>query len=214
MSLEASSTLYGLLSNKLKELYTSRKRDLSLQERWIFRGAWLVLNLATQFCASNSSHAVFKGSSSSISEAALLLEVVPKSISDVEQQVLIPFEEQNASKPVDLPASRVSQMPRVPYTKRNDDSKRHDSVFSTVPIHPPLPSSMALLWYTIRVGATDRQKTLLAAECLLGHVWPEKDATAFLKVVGDPAERLGEVEDTEPQRRLGHMLYPEHIALC
>ena len=74
--------------------------------------------------------------------------------------------------------------------------------------HPP-----SLLWYTVFIGTTDQTK-IKQAECLLDHIWPEKDATTVLKLVGNPAQHLAGVEATELRSKLGHMLYPEYDALC
>ena len=111
----------------------------------------------------------------------------------------------------------------MPYTKSNEDTTRRDSVFSFAALEhaqchaatnsSELPSP-ALPWFTVFAGATDRTKTVQAAEYLLGHVWPEKDATAMLKVVGDPTKRLSGDEDTELRNALGRMLFPEYSGLC
>ncbi|KAF2622986.1 hypothetical protein BU25DRAFT_351121, partial [Macroventuria anomochaeta] len=203
-----SNTSYGLLRNKLKELYTSRERDLPLNERWVFRGAWLLLNIATQYYASNPSYEILRGESLRTSEAPLLLEM-PREI-----------------QPLKTPRSsysRVSQVPTMPYTKSNEDPMRRESAFSFTALEhaqchvatnsSALPSP-ALFLYTVFAGATDRTKTVQAAEYLLGHVRPEKDATAILKVVGDPTKRLSGDEGTELRNALGRMLFPEYNALC
>lgn len=108
------------------------------------------------------------------------------------------------------PRPHVSQMSPVPNVERDGDSTRHDSVFST-------PSSQNtsfsappnLLWNVIHAGALDHTKTVFAAEYLLGLIWTEVDATAMLEVIGDPAKRLSEVDETELRKRLCRMLYPE-----
>ena len=109
-----------------------------------------------------------------------------------------------------MPTTKISQVPKLPYTNNNDDSTRRDSGYDS----PPSPPSPAFLWYTVLAGATDHTKTICAAEYLLGHAWPEKDAAVILEVVGNPAKRLSEEESTELRNKLGHLLYPEYDALC
>ncbi|KAF1345643.1 hypothetical protein EJ07DRAFT_145239, partial [Lizonia empirigonia] len=170
-------TLYSLLTTRLKALYTSRDHDMPLEKRWEFRGAWLLLDMATQCCLSNPSFEILRGGNSVLNESALLLEVL-----------------------------------REPYSRCHDDPSRRDSGLSYTSMHShPSP---ALLWYIILAGATDMTKTICAAECLLGHVWPEQDAAAILEVVGNPAKRLPGEESTELRVKLGHLLYPEYDVLC
>ncbi|KAJ4990991.1 hypothetical protein SVAN01_03562 [Stagonosporopsis vannaccii] len=194
-SLDSSTTLYGLLSTKLKDLYASRHRELPLNERWLFRGAWLILDMATQHCASNPSHDdISEPGSSRLSETALVLGVLQHSV----------------AKPLHLPPSRVSQMPAMPHTKHSGQSTRQDSVFSTVSDQPHPSAAPALLWYTIFAGASDQAMTVHAAETLISHAWAEKDATAVLEVVGNPAKRLSEHDESELRRRFGRILHAQH----
>jgi hypothetical protein len=214
MSLEDPNTLYSLLGSKLKDLYAHRERRLPLDERWIFRGAWLLLHMATQCCASNPTHDILKPGSSSSNETALLLEVLRKYTSLRECQPLTCLEEYSISEHVNLSTSRVSQMPVIPFTKSEGTATRHDSVYDTLSTkHPPTPPS-ALFWHTIFVGATDRTKTVQAAKYLLRYVWSEKNADATLEAMGNPAKRLSGDDNTELRKRLGTLLCPEHNALC
>jgi hypothetical protein len=82
MSAECHNTLYSMLSTKLKELYASRQRDLSPDERWRFRGSWLLLDMATQNCTSNPSYDILRSGYAAPSEGALLLEVLSESMPD------------------------------------------------------------------------------------------------------------------------------------
>lgn len=208
-SQEGPVTLYSLLSQKLKDLCASRGRDLPHIERWIFRGAWLTLHMAIQHCASNPTHDVLNPGSSRSNETALLLEVLRKCNPCLSFQPLTLVEEYSTSTPVKPSASRVSQMPTMPFTKSDATFRRHDSVHDTISMkHPPNPTS-ALLWYNIFVGATDRMKTVQAAEHLLEHIPPEKNASAILEIVGNPAKRLSEDDNTGLRKRLGLLLYPE-----
>lgn len=75
---EACNTLYYLLTTRLKSSYALRGRDLPLSQRWAFRGAWLLLHLATQFCASNPSYDICRDGTTNQDETALLLEVLRK----------------------------------------------------------------------------------------------------------------------------------------
>lgn len=87
-SLEGPATLCSLLNQKLKDLYTSRERDLPHTERWTFRGAWLMLHVATQYCASNPAHDNFNPGPSHSNETALLLEILRGCISYLNCQLL------------------------------------------------------------------------------------------------------------------------------
>lgn len=87
-SIEGPVTLYSLLSQKLKDLYASGERDLPHIERWTFRGAWLMLHMATQCCASNPAHDILNPSSLHSNETALLLEVLRGCISYLDCQLL------------------------------------------------------------------------------------------------------------------------------
>lgn len=78
--LEPCGTLYGLLTTRLKALYTSRDRGVPLEKRWAFRGAWLLLDMATQCCPSNPSFEILRGGNSVLKESALLLEVLRESL--------------------------------------------------------------------------------------------------------------------------------------
>jgi hypothetical protein len=97
------------------------------------------------------------------------------------------------------------------YAQRGNVHNRHDSIFSTISARPASPISQAELWYIVEAGVLDRAKTALAAECLLSHVWNEKDALAMLDVMGDPAKHLSEEEETELRKRLGHALFLGHF---
>lgn len=209
-SLYDPTTLYGLLSTKLKELYASRQRDLPLNERWLFRGAWLILHMATQYCASNPNHDILKANSSCVNETPLLLEVLRKSTSRQGRQLLTGFGEHSVSKPIELSTSRVSKVPTMPYTRRSDESRRQDSIFSTVSSQPPSSVPPALFWYTVFAGALDESETVRAAECLINHIWAEKDAIVFLEEIGNPAKRFSNDDEMEFRRRFGHMSHALH----
>ena len=52
---ECPGTLYELLEGRLRATYASRDRDMSHEDRWRFRGSWLVLHRAIQGCRSDKS---------------------------------------------------------------------------------------------------------------------------------------------------------------
>ena len=212
-SLKGPVKLYSFLSQKLKDLYASRERDLPHMERWVFRGAWLILHMATQYCASNPAHDVLNSGSSCSNVTALLLEVIRRFLSFSTYQLLTSLGEYSTSNLVEPSTSRVSQMPTMPFTQ-SKASRRHDSVYDTISMKHLRNPTSALLWYTVFLGATDRTKTIQTAEYLLEHVWPENDANAMLEIVGNPAKQLLEDNNTELRKRLGSLLCPEYYALC
>ena len=95
------------------------------------------------------------------------------------------------------------------HTQHGNVHNRHDSLFSTISAQSATPISQEELWYVVEAGSLDRAKTVLAAECLLNHVWNEKDALTMLDVMGDPAKQLSEEDETELRMRLGQALFPD-----
>ena len=69
---EVFVTQYQLLTATHKDLFASRKRDLPYKERWLFRGSWLLLHQAIQYCASNPIYKIWKDSPSEVEDAAAL----------------------------------------------------------------------------------------------------------------------------------------------
>ncbi|KAF3002416.1 hypothetical protein E8E13_003313 [Curvularia kusanoi] len=188
-----SSTFYAFLTASLKDLYASRDRDLPLPQRWVFRGAWLLLHLATQYCSSNPSYDICKGRHSKVAEVTVPHEGL--------HNEMLPS--------IKTGPPRVSQMPTMIYAQRKEDHRRHDSLFGSFCRQTPPPDSSKHLWYTICAGALEHTKTVLAAESLLSQIGVEKDASAMLEVIGNPGKRLSDEDGEELQRRLGQMLYPE-----
>ena len=206
---EAFVTQYQFLTATHKDLFASRKRDLPYKERWLFRGSWLLLNLAIQYCASNPIFEIWKDSPSEEEDAASLEPALRKYAQAFNCSQLINFEDHTISSPTTSRPSRISQMPAMIHTQRGNVHNRHDSIFSTISARPNSPISQEELWYIVEAGALDRAKTALAAECLLSYVWKEKDASAMLDVMGDPAKQLSEEDETELRMRLGQALFPE-----
>ena len=208
---EAFVTQYQFLTATLKDLFASRERDLPCKERWLFRGSWLLLNLAIQYCASNPIFEIWKDSPSEVENAASLEPLPRKYAQASDCSQLIYFEDHTLSPPTASRPSRISQMPAMIHTQRGNVHNRHDSIFSTISARPSSPISQEELWYIVEAGALDRAKTALAAECLLSHVWNEKDALAMLDVMGDPAKQLSEEDETELRTRLSQALFPGHF---
>jgi hypothetical protein len=199
---------YQFLTAIHKDLFASLKRDLLCKERWLFRGSWLLLHQAIQYCASNPIYEIWKDSTSEVEDAAALEPVPRKYAQALNCSQLIYFEEHTLPLSTNCRPSRVSQMPAMVYAQRGNVHNRHDSIFSTFSTRPASPISQEELWYVIQAGASDRTKTALAAEYLLNHVWNEKDALAMLDVMGDPAKKLSGEDETELRKRLGQALFP------
>jgi hypothetical protein len=202
---------YEVLTATHKDLFASRERDLPCKERWRFRGSWLLLHQAIQFCASNPIFEIWKDSPSEVEVAAALEPIPRKFAQTLKRSQLIYSEDHTLSSPTTSRPSRISRMPAMVYAQRGNVHNRHDSIFSTISARPASPISQAELWYIVEAGVLDRAKTALAAECLLSHVWNEKDALAMLDVMGDPAKHLSEEEETELRKRLGHALFLGHF---
>ncbi|KAF1851576.1 uncharacterized protein K460DRAFT_401590 [Cucurbitaria berberidis CBS 394.84] len=198
------TTLYELLETKLKELYTSRERDLPDEERWKFRGSCLLLHMAIQACPSNDSYNIFREGKSAPDESKMLLELL----------------QLGTAKACNIPGNKVSEMPAEPYTKRNSEHARYDSAFSTVslgslqppnltkPSKAPPPSQ---IWHTILQASTGHTKITSVAEDILTYVWPEKNAADILDQIGHPEKQFH--EDSELRLQFRRILFPEYDAL-
>jgi hypothetical protein len=84
-------------------------------------------------------------------------------------------------------------MPAEPYTNRDSDDKRIDSMFqdtsSTTPPHPQI-------WLAIFKATNDAAKMTVIAQDLLLWIWPEKKAGDIIKQIGNPARKLSD-DDAE-----------------
>ena len=197
---------YEFLTASHKTLFASRERDLLCKERWLFRGAWLLLHQAIQYHESNPIYKIWKDGPSEVEETGAFQPILRKYAHALNCSRLIYLEEHTFSSPTTSRPSRISQMPAMAYTQRGKVHTRHDSIFSTISTRSSSHISQGELWYIIEAGALDRAKTALAAECLLNHIWDEKDAMATLDAIGDPAKQLSEEDDTELRKRLGQTL--------
>lgn len=201
--------MYNLLETNLKALYAARNRVLDVEERWLYRGSWLLLYIAIQACSSNDSYDILRDEKVAPSESELLLEIL----------------QLNASSTATIPTTKVSRMPQMPYSKRISDHLRYDSAFSTVSSVPAAYDAVsatkvqvivptpAQIWRAILEASTDQSKTTPVAEAILGYVWPEKDATIFLYEIGHPQKRLGDGETDQLHTRFQELLFPEYEEL-
>ncbi|CAO2657942.1 Nn.00g072020.m01.CDS01 [Neocucurbitaria sp. VM-36] len=199
------TTLYELLETKLKELYASRDRDMSEEERWKFRGSWLLLHMAIQACPSNDSYNIFRENASALDESKMLLE-------------LLHLGTVNASR---VPRDKVSQMPTEPYTKHGTDHARYDSAFSTVSFgtsqpqrttKPSIVPSHSQIWHAIFEASTNHSKVTSVAEDILAYVWPEKNAADILDHIGHPGKQF--CEDAELRQKFREVLFPGYDMLA
>jgi hypothetical protein len=92
----------------------------------------------------------------------------------------------------------------------NVNDNRLDSMFSDMDM-PPSPSP-AQMWLAI-LKAKDAASCIAVAEDLLGFVWPEKNASATLNVIGNHQTKLSEADDAELRAKLRKLLFPEYEAL-
>ncbi|KAH7080192.1 hypothetical protein BKA63DRAFT_590613 [Paraphoma chrysanthemicola] len=184
------STLYQVLEGRLKALYASRDRTMSHQDRFRFRGSWLVLWTALQACPSNESFDIFREmlpESAHISELLRVYDSAPTTSS---------------------PHQKVSKMPAAPYEGVNQQHLRVDSAVSNVVDASPSASkpTTSQLWYSILEGASDASKTALIAEGLLKCIWPGENAFDILDAIGHPGKEFGGEDELCIQLR--NLLFP------
>ncbi|KAJ4366304.1 hypothetical protein N0V83_007940 [Neocucurbitaria cava] len=199
------TTSYELLETKLKELYASRDRDMPGEERWKYRGSWLLLHMAIQACPSNDSYNVFREGAAAPEDSSMLLELLRFST------VVTSW---------GLYGAKVSQMPTPPYSKRDSDHARYDSAYSAISfghlrsnriarsttVLPPVQ-----VWYAILEAAADRRVITSVAEDVLAYIWPEKNAADILDQIGHPAKQFR--EDAELRHKFRELLFPEYDIL-
>lgn len=189
-------TMYEILEALHKQTYAPVDRDRLPEERFKYRGGWLLLQRAIQACPSNPSYNIFREEGEMPDDSQLLIEVIKLSV----------------LKHSSLPsATRVSQMPTEPYTKRSSDHMRVDSTTSTISFAPKpveIPSA-GELWHIILEGVVNKTKTIEVGEYLLGHVWPGKDAAGTLHQIGAIGSQMSESEDDDLRERLRVLLLPE-----
>lgn len=216
------TTSYELLEIKLKELYVSRNRDMPGEERWKYRGSWLLLHMAIQACPSNDSYDVFREGAAAPEDSSMLLELLRKwtllFYSTGSTNSVTGFSTVVTSS--GLYGAKVSQMPTAPYSKRDSDHARYDSAYSAISfghlrsnriarsttVLPPLQ-----VWYAILEAAADRRVITSVAEDILAYIWPEKNAADILDQIGHPAKQFR--EDAELRHKFRELLFPEYDIL-
>jgi hypothetical protein len=168
---------------------------MSHQERFHFRGSWLVLWMALQACPSNDAFDVFR--CAKLNDSARVLELLQKYDS--------------AATTSSMP-QKVSKMPAAPYEGTNNHARIDSAIsngFGAAPgASPPTTSE---LWYDILEGASDASKTALIAERLLVCVWPDKDAFEILHTIGHPGKKFDSEDDL--RLRLRDLLFPGYNGL-
>jgi hypothetical protein len=132
---------------------------MSHQERFHFRGSWLVLWMALQASPSNDAFNIFR--CAKVDDSAGVLELLQK---------------YDCAATTSNMSQLVSKMPAAPNEGTNNHS-RIDSAISNVFGAAPgaSPPTTSELWYGILEGASDALKTALIAERLLVCLWPDKE---------------------------------------
>jgi hypothetical protein len=125
------STLYELMERRIRATYASRDRNMSHEDRWKFRGSWLLLYKAIQACPSNGSGNGFQYGAKETNDYIMLLDMLSQS-----------------TKKGRSSTSKVSKMPATPYTRHDNDHDRYDSMFSDghIPHRHHLPHEFGFLF--------------------------------------------------------------------
>lgn len=191
-SVKPSNNLYELLEGNLKTLYTARDRNATMEERWRFRGSYLLLNIATQACPSNPVYDLF--SQQKPDESALVLSILQQHA--------------DAMKSTNTPLRPLSRLPAAPYSKPNNEHTRYDSAFSTVSHNTStsVPPTISELWYTIFRGSIDPSKTVAAATAIIEAACSDMNAMDVIETLGDP--RLQFTHEDEFRVQLRERLFP------
>ncbi|KAF2033171.1 hypothetical protein EK21DRAFT_109305 [Setomelanomma holmii] len=194
-SAQVPSTLYKALEGRLRALYVARDLDVSHQERFRFRGSWLVLWTALQACPSNEAFDIFRFVK--LDESARVAALLHR---------------HDSAAQTSSPPYEVSKMPAVPYQGAHD-RVRNDSAISNVFVAAPGPSepTTSQLWYGVLEGASDVSKTALIAQRLLLCVWPDKDAVEILDTIGHPGKKFEQKD--ELRLRFRNLLFPGYNTL-
>lgn len=173
---------------------------MSHDDRWRFRGAWLLLYMAIQACPSNDSYDIFRDGNTGLCDNEAFLELLPLS---------------NTAS-LSAPTNKSSQMRAESHSKRTNDNGRYDSACSTVALDPDSQSpisSASRIWYAIFGAADNGSKTVSVANDVLGFIWPEKDAAEVLYQLGHPTKQLREDESAELREKFRMVLFPEYMNL-
>jgi hypothetical protein len=182
------TTLYGLLEGRLRAAYASRDRNASHEDRWRFRGSWLLLYKAIQVCPSNDNCDAHRYGAQDAYEKRMLLEMLQLSTERAQYSL-----------------HKVSKMSAVPYTRDDSDHRRYDSMLSDATTLTPTPST-AQIWLSILEATDDATKIVPMAEELLQYIWSEKKALDIIEQIGDPHEKFSNSDDAELRLKLRESL--------
>ncbi|KAL1795387.1 hypothetical protein ACET3X_007203 [Alternaria dauci] len=186
-------TLYELLESRLRATYASRNRDVSHEDRWRFRGSWLLLYKAIQTCPSNDSYDVLCPCAHDADEQKLMLEMMRLRTN------------WNRSPPY-----VISKMPAAPYTQDARDHSRYDSLVSNTTALTPTPPP-AQIWLSILEATNDAEKIAPMAAEISRHVMSEKESVGIIEQIGDPSKKFSDADDTELRAQLRWLLCSEFM---
>jgi hypothetical protein len=152
---------------------------MSDEDRWKFRGSWLLLFKAIQ---------VLRNGAQDANEKRMLLEMLQLSTNRTQTST-----------------RKVSKMPAAPYTQHNSDHDRYDSMLSNATTLTPAPSP-AQIWLSILDATNDATKIAPIAEELLQYVWSEKKAVDTIDQIGDPHKKFSDADDAELRAKFPQIL--------
>jgi hypothetical protein len=179
-------TLYELLEDDLKIVYAARDRDMSHEDRWLFRGSWLVLWSALQACPSNACYDIFGGPKKPMT----MLDIL-------EHKFAITFSS----------SFQISKMPAAPYEGGNDRIRIDSATGADPPSeHATCKPTALKLWYRMLEAATDVSKVTPVAESLLVYACPEKNAVEVIETIGNPGKQSHNHD--ELRLRFQDLLFP------
>jgi hypothetical protein len=171
-------------------LWDSRDYSANPEDRWYFRGSWLVLVMALQAWPSSTSYGIFDGPK--VDVEALLTEITDLAM----------------AKTSGTPC-RVEKMAYEPFLCA-PNRPRFDSLFGEGPpgVYVNTKITPAHLWYGILEAAKDQTKTIKTVEELLAFVWPDVHVPKLIAKIGNPAKRFR--QDEELRHALRDVLFPEY----
>lgn len=187
------STLYELSEGRLRGTYASRDRNASHEDRWRFRGSWLLLYKVIQACPSNDSYDVLQNGARDANEKRMLLRMLQLSTGRTQSFT-----------------HKVSKMPAAPYSRHNSDHDRYDSMLSNATTLTPT-SSTAQIWLSILEATNDARKIAPMAEELLQYIWPENKNVDIIEQIGAPRRKFSDADDAELRVKLRELLCPEFM---